>query len=127
MENNKVTICSSASFINEAEQWKKKIESKGFNVIQIPLLLEGNYREVHSSHYKSITQSDLVFVLNLDKNGVEGYIGPSVFAEIAYAIGLNISMGKKIDIFCLNPIPSELPYSKELLLWRDMGWIGQWK
>lgn len=126
MDNKKVTICASESFLEESVKWKRKLEDLGYKVVQIPEILNGNYLDVHKKHYQSIGSSDIVFVLNIPKNGIEGYIGPSVFAEIAFAIGLNHVLDKNIEVFCLNEIPKGLPYTQELLLWGKAGWIKKW-
>ncbi|MDP1689105.1 MAG: hypothetical protein Q8L47_03165 [bacterium] len=123
----KVTICSSGSLVKKAKEWQKKLEEKNYQVIKVPVIIKGNYAKMHSLHYKAIVESDILFVLNLEKNGIINYIGPSVFAEIAFAIGLNLALKKQIKIFCLNLIPQNLPYSKELLLWKKLGWIKKWR
>ncbi|MBU3957594.1 MAG: hypothetical protein KKB25_00795 [Nanoarchaeota archaeon] len=126
----KVVICASENFHKEAEEWKSKLENEGFSVIRSIELIEKTaeaYRDTHTDHYKKITEADILFVLNLEKKGVKNYIGPSVFAEIAFAIGLNIALGKKTEIYCLNPLPENIPYSDELELWKKLGWIKFWK
>ena len=95
-------------------------------MIQFPKTLK-NYAKGHKRHYQKITESDIVFVLNLEKRGIKNYIGPSVFAEIAFAIGLNLALRKNIKIYCLNQLPKNLPYSPELELWKNAGWIRFWK
>lgn len=126
-KKKKVTICASGAFIKEARQWQKRLERKNYRVIQIPRQLKRDYASIHQLHYRKIAESDILFVLNLKKDGIKNYIGPSVFAEIAFAIGLNLVFRKRIKVFCLNPIPKNLPYSTELLLWRKVGWIQKWK
>ena len=124
----KVVICASNTFYHEAEQWKKVLENNGHDVIKKVEKLNPNseYQTVYADHYKRITESDMLFILNLEKNGIKDYVGPSVFAEIAFAIGLNISFGKEIKIYVLNPLPKNLSYSSELTLWKKLGWIKLW-
>lgn len=123
----KVVICASYHFQNEFEHWKQKLESGGYEVILYPQEIKGDflrtYPQVYKEHYEKISQTDILFVLNLDKNGVSNYIGPSVFAEISHAIGLNVAQNKNIEIYCLNPLPKDLVYSCELELWGKLGWI----
>jgi hypothetical protein len=52
---------------------------------------------------------DAVLVMNLEKDGVENYIGGNTFLEIGYAHIMN----KKIYLY--NPIP-EIPYYKTELI-----------
>ena len=128
MEKRKLVICASASFENDIVEWKNKLENTNFKVIKYPLKIKDNflvnYEKEFSEHYNAIFKTDILLALNLEKKGIPGYIGPGVFAEIAFAIGLNKTLDKKIKIFYLNPIPEGiLPYSDELKLWQELEWI----
>ena len=131
MQPKKIVICSSISFWNEIKLWKLKLEKKGYRVIKYPEKISGDflssYKNEFTEHYKKIIEADILFVLNIEKNNTEGYIGPAVFAEIAFTIGLNVSLKKKVQIFCLNQIPASLAHSTELKLWEELKWIGYWK
>ncbi|MFH2105082.1 MAG: hypothetical protein ABII72_02495 [Parcubacteria group bacterium] len=59
------------------------------------------------SYFKEIEQAEAILVLNLDKKGVQNYIGGNTFLEI----GLAYYLGK--PIFLYNPIP-EMSYTDEL-------------
>ncbi|MFB6075656.1 MAG: hypothetical protein ABEK17_00790 [Candidatus Aenigmatarchaeota archaeon] len=126
----KVVICGSGSFHKEAKEWKDKLEGDKYEVIKYPNMVDidsiDDYKEAHKEHYEKINECNILFIMNLDKNNIENYIGPSVFVEIAYAIGLNITKNYNIDIFLLNSIPEEVPYSEELNLWKELGWIKRW-
>jgi len=128
----KIVICASASFEKEIVEWKNKFEKWGYIVIKYPTkikddLLSG-YKKEFSEHYKAITQADAIIALNLEKKSIKGYIGAGVFAEMAFAIGINRAQKKKIEVFYLNPLPGEnLPYSDELNLWHELEWIQQFE
>jgi hypothetical protein len=128
MKKKKIIICASASFENEIREWKNKLGEKGFEVIKYPVKIKGdflnNYKKEFSDHYKIISQADILLALNLEKNGIPGYIGAGVFAEMAFALGLNRALGKDIEVRYLNNFPKDkLPYSDELNLWQELGWI----
>lgn len=128
MENRKIVICASASFENEIIEWKNRLEGLGYEVIKFPVkIMEdfiNGYDREFSAHYEAISKADSVLALNLEKNGIPGYIGAGVFAEIAFAIGLNRSLGKDIKVYFLNDIhEGSLPYSDELKLWQALGWL----
>jgi hypothetical protein len=128
MLKKKIVICASASFETETVDWKNKLEKNGFEVIKYPVKIKGDlnkgYEKEFYEHYKAIARTDILLALNLDKKGVPGYIGSGVFAEMAFAIGLNKVLDKKIEVCHLNKIPEEiLPYSDELKLWQELGWI----
>lgn len=120
------------SFWDDIIAWKKKLEKNNYNVIQYPKRFTGeflvNYKKEFTEHYQKMAQSEIVFILNMQKNEVDGYIGAAVFAEIAFTIGLNRTSNKNklIDVYCLNRFPDSLPYSEELLHWVDLGWLKFW-
>lgn len=132
MPKKKIVICASASFETEILNWKNKLENAGFEVIKYPTKIKGDlakgYEKEFSEHYEFIYKTDILLALNLDKKGVSGYIGSGVFAEMAFAIGLNRVLNKNIEVCFLNAIPEGvLPYSDELKLWQDLGWIKIFK
>ena len=75
-------------------------------------------------HYKHICESDAILVVNLEKNGIENYIGGNVLIEMGQAYVND----KKI--FLLNEIPTDMPYTPEIecmdpvCLHGDIGNIG---
>lgn len=133
MQQKKITICASMSFWDDINLWKEKLETAGYEIVQYPKQFTGdflpNYKIEFTKHYQKMAESDIVLILNMQKNGIDGYIGAAVFAEISFAIGLNRTShcDKKIDVYCLNPFPSSLPYAEELQHWVDLGWLKFWK
>ena len=127
----KIVICSSVSFEKEIIEWKEKLEKLNFEVAKYPIKLSGNfideYEKEFSNHYKAIFDADAIIVLNIEKNGIPGYIGPGVFAEISFATGLNKVSQKEIIVYCINSLPQNLPYSEELNLWQKLNWIKIFK
>jgi len=127
MKKQKIVICSSASFEKEIIELKEKLEKNGFEVIKYPIKLNGDittgYDKEFSDHYTAILNSDAIVALNIEKRGIPGYIGPGVFAEMGFAIGLNRSLKKNIDVYYINSIPENLPYSEELNLWKKLNLI----
>ena len=132
-QQKKVTICASMSFWEDINLWKQNLEKDTYTVIQYPKQFTGeflpNYKREFTEHYQKIAESDIVLVLNMQKKGIDGYIGAAVFAEIAFAVGLNRTShsDKEIVVYCLNPFPDSLPYSEELQHWVDLGWLKFWK
>lgn len=126
-----VVICSSIFLYREIEEWKEKLERDGYNVIKYPEIVNTNielnkYEHIHIEHYKKIFESDILLVLNMERDDIQGYIGPSVFAEVAFAIGLNVTLGKQIQIYYVENLPKSLSYSEELRLWDELEWIRPW-
>jgi hypothetical protein len=98
-------------------------------------ILEGAARGEHAAvkrdndylrvHYKHICESDAILVVNLEKNGIDNYIGGNVLIEMGQAYVND----KKI--FLLNEIPLHMPYTPEIecmdpvCLHGDIGNVGQ--
>ena len=59
-------------------------------------------------YYEEIKNSDAILVLNLEKSGIENYIGGNSFLEMGFAHVLNRK------IYLLNPIP-EVGYKDEIV------------
>ncbi|MCA9459964.1 MAG: hypothetical protein KC550_05445 [Nanoarchaeota archaeon] len=133
-----ITICSSVDFTPKIIEIKKELENKGHKV-NIPYftqkIIEGkvSYTEYMKSKEKDggdillrnaqamdmiqrywnfIKNSDAILVLNINKKGIENYIGGSTLMEMGFAYG----HGKKIYLF--NPVPDRserMHYVDEIL------------
>ncbi len=114
----KITICSSAQFFEKLWDIKKSLEEKGHTVL-LPSMVDYHHLsedalakiqyDLIRDHFEKIKQSDAIFVANYNKNGVEGYIGGSVFLEMGVAFHQNI------PIFLLHDIPQQSSYREELI------------
>lgn len=124
-----VVIAGSARLreVNEkwVDFWKRQ---EGFVVTNYPLQIPSesflqDYPRVHKEFFESLKNADLLFVANEEKNGIPGYIGAEVFAEIVFVIALNLTEGKKIEIQ-LATMPSEkIQAYEEIQLWLGLGWV----
>ena len=59
-------------------------------------------------HYRNILESDAVLIVNLEKNGIQNYIGGNVLMEMGQAYVNNKG------IYFLNDMPTGLPYIDEI-------------
>lgn len=112
-----IAICASIKFLKEIAEVENKLQKMGFTVFvpegltlhrqgiwSRPKTIKGRIagkieHDFIRKHFKKISESDAILVLNYNKNGVKNYIGPNTFLEI----GVAYYLGKKI--FLLNPIP----------------------
>jgi hypothetical protein len=83
-----------------AVELQKLISDKDYVDVMKPKLIK--------EHFDNILESDAILVVNLDKNGMENYIGGNTFAEMMFAFYKN----KKIFLF--NPIPEIEIFNDEL-------------
>lgn len=123
-----ITICASAAHFKEVVEIGKKLTDLGYRVY-LPKTAElmqktGNFQVADyktwwkdakdydkktaliREHFSKIDQGDAILVVNLEKNGVKGYIGGNTLMEM----GLAFFLGKPIYIY--QPL-SENPANKE--------------
>lgn len=113
----KIVICGSLKFAKKINEIKEQLTAMNHEVL-LPASIEKFGTEVEKiknnkkiyfkiapsyfkKHFDKIADSDAILVVNLEKNGIENYIGGNTFAEIMLAFYLN----KKV--FLLNPIPTD--------------------
>ena len=124
----RVIISGSAKLQDNINQWVKYFENKNYEVLDYPKLVkQENYinelEDVYKNFYRSIENTDVFFLANEEKNGIKGYIGAGMFAELTYAVILNLVHNKNIEIYILNIPSSELPQYDEVKFFIDMGYI----
>ena len=126
----KITICSSASFYKQALGLEKKLLKMGYKVATPYTAREmgktGNFdvssyktwlkdastykrkTSLMRNHFRKVTTSDAILVVNFKKNDIEGYLGGNTLMEMAVAFYL------KKPIFILNDV------SKDFLLYEEI-------
>ena len=60
------------------------------------------------AHFDEITAGDAILVVNDEKHGVPGYIGPNVLME------MSLAWYQKKPIYLLNPFPDDSPFEEEI-------------
>lgn len=130
----KIVICASMSAIKKIIEVQEELKILGHFVV-VPKNLEKHLAKTFSSaesteekikdnlivgYFEKIKDSDAVLVLNLDKNGIENYIGGNTFLEMGFAYVLN----KKI--FLINNIP-EVSYRDEIISMQPVILSGDLK
>lgn len=113
---------------DEINKWLSYFQNRGFEILNYPRQIKGNdflekFPSVHKDFYKALNETDILFVANEYKNNMEGYIGPAVFAEISFVMGLKLVNNKDIRIV-LNkkPVP-ENHFYEDICLWLHNGWL----
>ena len=82
------------------------------------------YPDVHKEFFQRLKDADILFVANGPKQGIEGYIGAEVFAEIAFAVTLNLIDGRHIKILLANMPSEQVQSHDEIQRWLRLGWIS---
>lgn len=152
----KLVISGSSKLRERALYWRGYFEGRGYEVIDwpAPVSLEeetldepqtspglslgrwlkpddSDYNErltnVYKRFYKNLDQADTFFLMNEDKDGIEGYIGASSIAELTYVVIGNLNRGRKVEINILKtPSKSQNCY-EEVKFWLDQGWVKLYK
>lgn len=108
-----IVLCGSMKVKGEIIKLKDKLEKKGYKVLLPVECMEGKPKEIASrAHFDRIAspKNDTIIIVNAPKNGIENYIGPNSFAEIAFAFYF------RKDVYLLNDIYE--PYQDELIGWK---------
>lgn len=126
-----LVICSSAAFYRHVCEIANELAKLGFSSVVIPKTAQkmretGDYDVEHyktwyenestydkkadfmRSHFDEITAGDAVLVVNDEKHGVPGYIGPNVLME------MSLAWYQRKPIYILNELPKNSPFEEEL-------------
>ena len=120
----KVVISGSSKLQEKLITWKEYFEQKEYEVIDYPKQVsKENLKDIYKSFYESLEKTDVLFLMNEERKGIKGYIGPSSMAEVIYTIMLNQIHNKKIEIYILNMPSREVSCYDEIKLFLENGWI----
>jgi len=126
----KIAICGSMSSARQMIDAKKELLKNNHEVI-LPKNTEEYANEVlaeeiaHKStknkiendlirdYFREIKDADAVLIVNIDKNGINNYVGGNSFLEMGFAHVLNKT------IFILNDIPNMI-YTDEILAMKPI-------
>lgn len=130
MKTKTITICCSANFFKESTEIEKELKKLGFKVklpstaykmkktknfdVSKHKLWRTNpqYYNIKSrlirGHFKKVIECDAILVLNHEKNGIKGYIGPNTLMEMA------IAFHNKKPIYIFNQITETALYKEEI-------------
>ncbi len=117
--NKNIVLCGSMQVLDQILEVKDRLEKKGFDVLLPKECMEHLPKEIASKkHFERIIDSNntKVLIINSTKKGIENYIGPNTFAEIAFAFYFN----KKV--YLLNDYYE--PYIDELIGWNTIPLKG---
>lgn len=125
----KVVIAGSASLVDGNEKWVEYWnQQEDCTVTDYPLPIPkdrflNEYPSVFQNFFLHLQDTDILFVANEEKGGIPGYIGAEVFGEILFAVALNRTGQRKIEIILANMPSNTVQAYEELQLWLDLKWI----
>ena len=113
MDIKNIVICGSMKIKDKIIDVANSLEKLGYNVLLPVECMQGLDKVIASrAHFDRISnpENDIILIVNVSKNGIDNYIGPNSFAEIAFGFYFN----KKV--FLLNDIYE--PYKDEIIGWK---------
>ncbi len=124
----KVVIAGSAKLQQEIHNWLKFFENKNYEILDYPKVMEKSkiielYPNVHRTFFECITKTDILFIMNEDKNEISGYIGVETFAELAFGLAQKLVYNKEIELVILKMPSRKVQCYEEIDLWLKLGWI----
>lgn len=120
MEN--IVLCGSMKVKDKIISVSEELTKIGYNVLlPVECIQEVEKSIASRAHFDRIVSEEnkIVLIVNEQKNGIDNYIGPNSFAEIAFAFYNN----KKT--YLLNDIYE--PYKDELIAWKVQTLNGNLK
>lgn len=124
----KVVIAGSAKLQKNVNNWLNIFEKKDFEILDYPRVIEETkfmelYPNIHIKFLENITKTDMLFLMNEDKNGITGYIGYEAYAELLFGLSQKLIYHKDIELVVLKMPSSEVGCYEEINLWLKLGWI----
>jgi len=107
-----IVLCGSMKVKDKIVELGKTLENNGYNVLLPIECMQGLDKIIASrAHMDRIVDpnNEIILIVNETKNGIENYIGPNSFAEIAFGFYF------KKRVYLLNDIYE--PFKDELLGW----------
>ena len=127
----KIIIAGSATFYKEALELKEELENKNYYVIDYPKKInddiEFEYKEAYETFYDNLSKTDDLLLLNLDKKGIEGYIGYESFAELSNLVVKKIQINNDHKIYIYKMPSKEVGCYDEINHFIELGYIELYK
>ncbi len=127
----KIIIAGSATFYKEALKIKNELENKNYNVIDYPRKINDDikieYKETYETFYENLSNTDDLLLLNLDKKGIEGYIGYESFAELSNLVVKKIQVNNDHKIYIYKMPSKEVGCYDEIRHFLELGYIELYK
>lgn len=124
----KIVIAGSAKLQKEIDHWLEYFNNKNYEILDYPRKIDEDkfmklYPAIHIDFLDNITKTDMLFIMNEDKNGTIGYIGYEAYAELLFGLSQKLVYNKNIEIFILKMPSTDVGCYEEIDLWLKLGWI----
>lgn len=121
----KIVISGSSKLQSKLNYWRKYFKDNNYKILDFPKIVgRSELKDTYTNFYKNIDICDILFVMNEEKDGIEGYIGPNTFSELTYAIMRNQNHNSNIKIYLLNMPSSNVACFNEIKFFLSNNWIS---
>lgn len=123
-----IVIAGSAKLQEHIKYWINFFQEKKYNVLDFPKPIDEKrfinlYPDIHKEFMINITNTDILFIMNEDKNGKAGYIGCETFAELAFGVTQKLVYKKDIEVIILKKPSKDVQCYEEINMWLKLGWV----
>lgn len=121
-----IIIAGSSKFYKEALTYKNELETAGYDVtafIEDPAAK--SWFSLYENFYSKLFRADDIFVLNLDKKGIKGYIGAETFAELSH-MATRKMRGEDVHIYLYQWPSRKCACYDEIMEMKKLGWLELW-
>lgn len=124
----KIVIAGSSKLQDKINYWIQYFKDKDYDVFDYPKQINKEqfikiYPNIHKEFFENITKTDVLFIMNEDKNNIKGYIGAETYAELTFGLAQNLLYSKNIELIILKMPSMEVQCYDEIKLWLELGWI----
>lgn len=124
----KVVISGSSKLQDKINNWMEYFKDKNYEILDYPRPIAEaqfmkEYPSVHKEFFENIIDTDMLFIMNEDKNNKVGYIGAATFAELTFGLAQKLIYNKKIELVILKMPSNDVLCYDEICLWLKLGWI----
>lgn len=118
----RVVIAGSAKLQKEINKWINYFETKNYEVIDYPKEIEESrfielYPDIYTEFLQNVTKTDILFIMNEDKNNIEGYIGYEAYAELLFGLSQKLIYNKSIELIIYKMPSKSVGCYDEVNLW----------
>ena len=124
----KIVIAGSAKLQKEVNRWLEFFKKNNYEILDYPKSIEEQrfmelYPNIYIEFMKNIVKTDVLFIMNEDKNGISGYIGYETYAELLFGISQKLIYNKDTELIILKMPSTDVGCYDEINLWLKLGWI----
>lgn len=123
-----VVIAGSAKAQSSVNKWVNYFMDKNYLVLDYPRFIPTDefmklYPNVHINFFENIQKTDILFVMNEDRDNISGYIGYETYGELLFGLSQKLIYNKSIELILMKMPSEKVGCYEEINLWLKLGWI----